>query len=260
MDITQQADALNKALEDEVPKIKEAPQPLVELIRGAFNKETDSWETFATVRELNGFDEEAIASIDSRKMVYPEFMSFLLKRAVLRIGNMDVQENPSIVDHLIVGDRDLLFLGIVEATYGKTREYQVNCQSCGASNDVFVSMDEFKRKEPTFDVKEAFSVTLSDGSTVSLRLPNGFDSQQIAKKAKTTAEQNTMMISRCVLAEKGRNNEDWAKSLSLKDRNLLIKELAEKQPGPVIGEVNAQCATCEADLNIVLDWASLLFG
>lgn len=260
MDITQQADALSKALEDDIPKIKQAPQPTVELIRGVFNKETDSWETLAIVRELNGFDEEAIAAIDGRKMVYPEFMSFLLKRAVLRIGNIEVKDDPSIVDHLIVGDRDLLFLAIVEATYGKTREYQVTCMGCKSSNDVFVSMDEFKQKAPTFDVRETMSVKLSDGSTVSMRLPNGFDSQQVAKKAKTTAEQNTIMLSRCVVAEKGTNTEEWAKNLSLKDRSLLVKELVENQPGPVIGEVNAQCATCGEDLNIVLDWASLLFG
>lgn len=260
MDITQQADALNKALEDDVPKIKAAPQPVVELIRGILNKETDSWETNALVRELNGFDEEAIAAIDSRKMVYPEFMSFLLKRAVVKIGTIEVADNPSVIDQLIIGDRDLLFLGVIEATYGKTREYQVTCRSCESSNDVFVSMDNFKRKEATFDVREHLSVELSNGTKVKLRLPVGFDSQHVAKKAKTTAEQNTLMIARCLVADKGVNVEEWAKSLNLKDRALVIKTLMENQPGPEIGEVSAQCATCGEDLNIVLDWASLLFS
>lgn len=260
MDNKQQADALNKALEEDVPKITKAPQPVVELIRGVFNKETDSWETTAVVRELNGFDEEAIASIDSKKMVYPEFMSFLLKRAVVKIGSIEVASNQGIIDQLIIGDRDLLFLGLIEATYGKRREYQVTCASCESSNDVFVSMDEFKRKEPKFDVRETLPVTLSDGSVVNFRLPNGADSQHIAKKAKTTAEQNTLMLARCVIAEKGINTEEWAKGLNLKDRSTLIKTVMDSQPGPEIGEVNAQCATCGEDLNIVLDWASLLFG
>lgn len=260
MDIKKQADALNDALQDDVPKITTAPQPVVELIRGVFNKETDSWETTAVVRELNGFDEEAIAAIDSKKMVYPEFMSFLLKRAVINVGSTLVKDNPSVIDQLIIGDRDLLFLGVVEATYGKQREYRVACGSCGSSNDVHVSMDEFKRKEPTFDVRETLPITISDGSVLNFRLPNGFDSQHIAKKAKTTAEQNTLMLARCVVAEKGINTEEWAKGLNLKDRATLIKAVMDSQPGPEIGEVNAQCATCGEDLNIVLDWASLLFG
>jgi len=121
-------------------------------------------------------------------------------------------------------------------------------------------MDEFKRKEATFDVREHLSVELSNGTTVKLRLPVGFDSQHVAKKAKTTAEQNTLMIARCLIADKGVNVEEWAKSLNLKDRALVIKTLMENQPGPEIGEVNAQCATCGEDLNIVLDWASLLFS
>jgi hypothetical protein len=258
MDISTQADALNKALEDDIPKMKPAPQPVVELIRGILNKETDVWETSALVRELNGFDEEAIASIDSRKMVYPEFMSFLLKRAVVKIGTIEVSENPAVIDQLIIGDRDLLFLGVIEATYGKTREYQVTCRACNSSNDVFVSMDEFKRKEATFNVRENLTVELSNGTSVSLRLPVGFDSQHVAKKAKTTAEQNTLMISRCIVGVS--NPEEWSRNLNLKDRALVIKTLMDNQPGPEIGEVNAQCATCGEDLNLVLDWASLLFS
>ena len=260
MSTQEQADALNSALEEKVPEIAPAPEPVVELMRGIHNTVSGTWETTAIVRELNGFDEEALASIDGRKMVYPEFMSFLLKRAVVRIGTVEVSDNPTVIDQLIIGDRDLLFLGVVEATYGKNREYRVACNNCGASNDVHVSMDDFETKKPTFDVFSNLKTTISDGTEIEMRLPNGADSQYVAKKAKTTAEQNTYMLARCVVNQKGKNMEDWAKSLSLKDRAHLIRTLMDAQPGPEIGEVNAQCATCDSPLNIVLDWASLLFG
>jgi hypothetical protein len=260
MDQKQQADALNAALSEKVPEIKEAPTTSVELIRGVFNKETNSWETEAKVRELNGFDEESLASMDSRNVVYAEYMTFLLKRAVVSVGSITVAENPSVIENLIIGDRDILFLKIIEATYGNNREYQIQCMSCEASNDVIITMDTFKNRETTHDPKLPLEYTLGDGTVVKMRLPNGIDSQIVAKKSKTVAEQNTLMLARCVEHPAMHNPVEWAKGLGLKDRSALVKVLLDNQPGPEIGEVNAQCATCGGDLNIVLDWASLLFG
>ncbi len=171
-----------------------------------------------------------------------------------------IKDDPSVIDNLIIGDRDLLFLKVIEATYGVNREYQVICGSCGASNDIIVPMNEFENRKVEHDPHNPIEVTITDGSKIHLRLPNGTDSQVVAKKAKTTAEQNTLMLARCVEHPYMVNPQQWAKELGMKDRNELIRVLMDSQPGPEIGEVNAQCATCGSDLNIVLDWASLLFG
>jgi hypothetical protein len=56
MDAKQQADAINSAIQDDIPEMKPAPNTVVELIRGVFNDELGSWDTTAIVRELNGFD------------------------------------------------------------------------------------------------------------------------------------------------------------------------------------------------------------
>ena len=85
MDEKQQVDSINSALQDDVPEMQKAPNTVVELIRGVFNDELQSWDTTAIVRELNGFDEEALASLDNRNLVYAEYMSTLLKRAVVSI-------------------------------------------------------------------------------------------------------------------------------------------------------------------------------
>ena len=259
MDQKQQADALSSALEETAPEIKKAPETVVELIRGVYNKDLESWDTTAIVRELNGFDEEALASVDTKKIVYAEYMSLLLKRAVVSIGSVNISDNPSVIDDLIIGDRDLLFLGVVKATYGDDRHYQVFCRECTASNDVIVKISEFENKEYDGNPHETIKMDASDGTTYEFRLPNGLDSQIVAKKAKTTAEQNTLMLARCVQTPV-KNAEAWAKGLNLRDRTQFVRTLLEAQPGPQVGEVNAQCATCGEDLNIVLDWASLLFG
>ena len=198
MDTKQQADALNAALSDPPPEIACPPATFVDLICGVFNKETNSWESDAEVRELNGFDEEALASLDSKNIVYAEYMTALLKRAVVRVGSTVIEDNPAIIDDLIIGDRDILFLKVIEATYGKDRQYQVICNNCTASNDVIVSLDEFTRREIEHDPKVPLEHTIADGVTIKMRLPNGMDSQLVAKKAKNTAEQNTLMLARCV--------------------------------------------------------------
>jgi len=145
--IAAQADALSSALEEAVPEMAPAPDTVVKLMRGVYNKELDTWETSAVVRELNGYDEEALSSHDNKSTVYAEYMSFLLRRAVVSVGSMVIKDNLHIIDELIIGDRDALFLGVIKATYGNTREYQVVCDSCNETNDVFVGVDEFLGKE-----------------------------------------------------------------------------------------------------------------
>ena len=97
---------------------------------------------------------------------------------------------------------------------------------------------------------------------VKLNYPTGADSLHVAKKAKTTAEQNTLMLSRCSTWDGSppNNTEAWAKKLNLGDRNKLVKALTTDTPGPKMEEVKTQCANCDGDLLILMDWVSLLFG
>jgi hypothetical protein len=253
-----QTDALNSALADSAPEMAAAPSTQVQLICGVFNKELETWETNAVVRELNGYDEEALSSSGNSSTVYAEYMSFLLRRAVVSIGNVSIKDHPEVIDDLIIGDRDQLFLGIIKSTYGAVREYQIICNECGGSNDVFVNVDEFPVKEAQGDIRENIKVTLRNGKTVEFRLPNGKDSQVVAQKGKTTPEQNTIMLSRCVIGVD--NASDWAKNLNMSDRSEIISTLLGAQPGPQIWEVKAQCAHCQEQMIVMLDWASLLFG
>jgi hypothetical protein len=44
MDDKQQADVINAALAEKIPEVKAPPSTSIELLRGVFNKETNSWE------------------------------------------------------------------------------------------------------------------------------------------------------------------------------------------------------------------------
>lgn len=261
--LTDVASAANAAMADPVPSIDYPPSTSVKLIRGVFNTETGTWEKDAVVRELTGEDEEALATLDAKENLgYGEYLTALLQRAVVSIGSHTVAHNPPLIDDLIIGDRDLLFLGVLRASYGKNREMQMLCGNCEGSNDVTIDLEEdFKYVHKDVDATKPIVVKLKDGSTRSFNYPTSGDSRYASKKAKTTAEQNTYIISRCLIGDLDRDSrESWAKKLGLADRKKIIKAITQAQPGPRLEEVKTQCAHCNQDLTVVLDWVSLLFG
>lgn len=264
MEITKQTmDVASELIADPAPQINKAPITSITLMRGIFKD--DEWHTEATIRELTGEDEEIIASLVNKKdLVYSEYMSFLLKRSVVNIGKVTIADNPSVIDDIMIGDRDLLFIGTMKATYGRIREMEVTCGGCGASNFVSINLEEdFKFELPNIDLTAPIEVTLKDGSIVKVNYPTGGDSAYVAKKAKTVAEQNTQMLARCTVwddVDRPHNVEKWAKGLGVSDRGKLVRALTNNPPGPKMEEVKTQCAKCEEELVILMDWVSLLFS
>lgn len=258
------AQAVNAAISDPVPKIADAPVTTVKLYQGLLNPQTSEWETTAVVSELTGEDEEALAALEADDdLLYAQYMSALLKRSVKSVGNINIKDNLALIDQLIIGDRDTLFLATVRATYGESREYQVRCPHCTKSNDVFIELSEFPIKGTDKEPGDLIEVKLRNGTLQRFRLVNGGDSQFVSTNAKSIPEQNTILISRCAIFEEGQAPADalvWAKKLGLKDRSAIINALFEAQPGPEIKEVEAHCAHCEKPFPIALNWASLLFG
>lgn len=260
------ADAINSASAEPVPEVGEAPNTIIRLIRGLREETSDGvvWHDSAEVRELTGEDEEYLASIENKKgLTYSEYMSALLARATVRIGGIQVNNEVKIVDKLILGDRDLLYLNIVRATYGQTRTIRMRCKECNESNDVEIDLDDdFPLMEHSFDPKHGIDVQTSKG-LMTLRLPNGEDTVIVQKSTQNDAELNTAMIARCAEWSPGQEPSDreaWARRLSIADRRALVNALLSARVGPQIGEVKTQCAVCGEDMSIMLDWVSLLFG
>lgn len=257
------AEQANSAIADSIPTIDSSPPTEVTLLRGVFNINTSDWETTAVVRELTGEDEENLAALDAKEYLsYGDYLNHLLQRAVVSIGSMSVTNNPHLIDELIIGDRDLLFLGVIRATYGRARDMQLKCGSCDGSNDVTIDLDEdFKIENNAVDVTKPVLVTLKNGQTYSFNYPTTGDSRYAVKKGKTTAEQNTYVIARCAHLEMDKDSRElWAKKLALVDRKKIVKAINQAQPGPRMEEVKTQCAHCDEELTVVLDWVSLLFG
>lgn len=265
MSTTEEVEALNQAIEDKLPEIATPESTSVRLMRGLVDPASGDWQMDAQVRELTGADEEYLARIEAKQGVtYAEYMSALLRRATVSVGSIDITSNPDALDNLIIGDRDALFLGIIKCTYGVERTFNARCNACEQKNDVTVNLDQdFTYEKPSIDLHKPIPVQLRNGLVVNLRLPTGADSSYVANKATSPANQSTLMIARCTVwpdGDKPVNVEEWARGLSIVDRNTIVKTLTDLTIGPKIGEVNVHCAHCQEPIRIMIDWISLLLS
>lgn len=263
MSTEKDAEAVNSAIKDPVPELHNGESPLATLQRGLIDPATGLWQVEAEVREMNGADEEYMSGLEAKAdLTYGEYISSLLKRTVVRVGSINLEFDKSPLDNLSIGDRDILFLGVIRATYGKAKEFQAVCRGCGDSNDILVDLyEDFPIKEPSVDLRNPLKLKLKNGKTISLRVPTMGDNAYVSKTAKSAAAQNTLMIARCAVWPEGKQPEDieeWSRTLNVADRNKLVKSLLEIEAGPDLKAVNVQCASCGEEMTIALDWVSLL--
>ena len=250
---------MDKMFDDQPPEMATPPDTKLDLIYGLPG--IGGRQKTAVVREMTGEDEEYMASLGERTdLTYPEYLTQLLRRVVSHIGDVDVQKNPTAIDSLIMGDRDLLFLGMIKATYGPVRQFMVNCRACNEENSLVINIDkDFPVEGDVSLLEKPIVVKLRSGESVSLRLPTAEDSRYISKRGKTNAEQNTLMLSRCAEIMVS-DPESWARNLGVADRKALIEALMSVKIGPKVEEVNDPCAYCGENISVIMDWVSLLFG
>ncbi len=259
---TETIDVLKSVEQEAFPEIPNQLNNFIELQRGLLNTTTGIWERLAEVRELTGFDEERIAALETRKNItYAEYITEILKMGVTAVGSLPDFKNR--LDDLAIGDRNLLFLAIVRTTYGRERSFDRLCDSCNQSNKITIDLiDDFPVAAPSFDPTDTIKVELKDGTIHELRIPTAADTLYVGKKAKTNAEQSTLLIARCSVWRENKpdNPENWARSLGLVDRNKLIKELVSIEMGPKMEEVDVTCVHCGSNITAMIDWVFLILG
>jgi hypothetical protein len=197
---------------------------------------------YAEVKELNGADEEAIAKAGSLARVF----NTIIQRGLVSLGG----EKPGkdYIDELLSGDRDAILLGIRKVTFGSIAEYNLVCQKCNTQSIVEIDLDNdvpvTELGNPIADRnwkvelrKSEATVTFPNGRAQTLLLENS---------TKTTAELNTILLENCVLGIDGKASlgASTVLKLGIADRDTLISDILEKNPGPRLGEVTKTCEAC----------------
>lgn len=251
--------AINAAVSessDSIPLIDPPPADTVRLPAGLVQEGEVYRE--ATVRELNGEDEEHL----SRALVSgnaSRYIEMLLERGVVKIGPVTVDSK--ILDSLLVGDREMLILGIRQATYGDELETKVVCSGCGVESTLKVTLsDDVPVKPLDWDAREVeHEIPLRKGLAI-VRLATGADQRFLnTLENKTASELNTELLARCVKRIDGKPVKGLlqVRGLGMADRRSILDWMADHQPGPEYDKVINECTVCKKESPLDITAAAL---
>lgn len=252
--------AVSAATKVAMPVINMPPDTLVTLPGGLLYK--NRVITTAEVKELTGRDEETLARASQALNPF-HFLDKLLRCGVIKIGDFEGNDIDKILGQLLIGDREMLILGIRRATYGE--DIEVNnwkCVKCGNITDLTMQLSDIpviSLENPEEEI--TFDVPLKRDRTARVRLANGDD--QIAvfdKQELTQAQRETILLSRCVeyiTDSEGHDNfmqarPSMALELSVPDRHAILKEINSRQPGPKYDKIEYKCESCGEDSVVIV--------
>lgn len=214
----------------------------------------------AVVRELNGSDEEALSRALQPPGTIFHFMDTLISRATVSVG--DLPATREILKSLFIGDRDELALAIRIATYGDEMSIERwQCPACGKLSDISFSLAEDVNRKTIKDGESVFEVRLRKGASAKVRLPNGDDQDALFEDPEWSwAQRNTILISRCVQTYTDPSGQHFnmaafpsmSLNLSIPDRQKIIREISERQPGPRYNEVRFTHEECKNEVVLAL--------
>ena len=248
-----------EAIAGPVPLIPDQPDNDVELPNGYFFGGV--MHTKAEVKELNGADEEALA----RTKDFADFFDRMVALGTIRIGDavltdMSMTDRQGALQTLLVGERERLFLAIVQATYGDTKTFTFTCGQCNSEQEVDVVFSEDFNVKPGDDIRPSYTYTAGNGDLIEYRLVNGADQMAALHETGTNmAEQNTVVLSRCILKVNDGLVPDpkgYAQQMKIKDRRAILDSLVSHQPGVDL-EVKLNCVRCQNEQTIRFGWSDL---
>ncbi|MEU1816088.1 hypothetical protein ABZ543_12955 [Streptomyces roseifaciens] len=250
---------LLKADRDSNRPVIEAPgETHVRLERGIYRD--GAWHHDAEVRELTGEDEEAIAAAGSPLRV----IDTLLLRGVVRVGPESMSRQ--VAGELLIGDRELLILGIRRATFGDTIEFEaLPCPHCEELTDLSVPLDAIPLVRLAEPERTELEVPLRRGAVAHVALPTGSDQAAVLSlRDATEAKQNSEVLSRCLLrvvsADGVVEEKPNARKLSIADRHTLLDFLTKTQPGPRYHDFSYTHEACGEEVPLPITLAILFRG
>lgn len=239
----------------EMPKVAPPPDRSVKLLAGITNQLDGSTETDAVVRELTGVDEEALTSPAFVRSV-AKYMAAMAERGTETIGGRKPTKDE--LGALLVGDRELLLLGIRKATYGHELELTTICPFCEDRDEEFVyDLDDIPiiPLENPLEAVYGYQVELPSGRTAHVGMSTAADQDAILEASgKNEGELNTLMLSRCVQKIDGNLivDDNQLRALGLRDRKAIIQAITDHTPGPRLGEAKRTCRACEKEFELGL--------
>ena len=243
--------ALAEDTEKEIlPEIVPPSDTIVELPGGYINAAGEVIK-FAEVRELNGKDEEAI----SKSTNVSKALMIVLQRGTVKVG--DEPATDKLLDSLLVGDRDMLLLAILKATFGSKVSVAGWCDTCKEPKEVEVDTNsDIKVKVLTEPIDGRVFTVKGKKNSYTVQLPNGIVQKELINNAdKTAAELTTAILENTIL--KVNDSPVYSKmqvqNLPIVDRREIIEEISKRAPGPQFDDVLVNCPNCESEVRVPIN-------
>lgn len=251
----------SEVLKGKMPTMAAPEEDTLVLPRGMFVE--GRWQKDVKVRELTGVDEETLA----RRRDPLDYFDAVVAMGTETVGTESMVRKPlsereRLLSNLLVGERELLFLNIIRATFGNERDVEYSCPACQSEFTTTLLLDTDLVLENSLgdEPPSAYEFTTSKGEVVEYRLVIGADQREaMQKKSATAAEQNTVILSRVIQRVDGEivgDRRAYVLGMSMKDRRDLVAELDKKQP-KVNNEIEIECQTCGRTNVLTLDWGDL---
>lgn len=254
--------SVQAAMQTPMPVASLPPSDMVTLPGGLVHK--GDVIRHVVVRELTGEHEDALAKAIRHPNQY-HFVDTLIECGVARVGNLGPEETRAALGSMLVGDRDEIILGIRSVTYGPDVEvFGWVCPACMGKVDKisFSLVDDVERvklKNPAED--SVFRVDLRNGASAKVHLVTGAVQTALFEMDDlTTPQRNDILLSKCVETYTDRKGGEHfiagfpstVRSMSAPDRQAIIRELTQRQPGPRYNDVRFKHEGCGEEVTLAL--------
>ena len=209
----------------------------------------NTWVRHVDIRELNGYDEELIASIQD---YFPPFKTSLLLSRVAKFSNithkLDVHQT---VRNLSVGDRIALIIHLRKITFGTMFYCTIHCPSCKDKLSVDIPIDQLLQPVYT-NVQTAYTIEL-EGYALKIRPITGLDLENIALN-QNTSDLTEKLLTSCILVA----NPPLPKSLNNQLQEQISTELSKIDPQADLN-LKVNCPNCNENFQIPIDIEDFFF-
>jgi hypothetical protein len=204
--------------------------------------------TEITVREMNGGDEDLLASQKSKTPAVVRFNE-LLCRCTTRVGPYtDRGQLSTIVSDLVMGDRVFLLLCIRRVTLGDTLPFRAACPHCEKENLFTVDLSELDIKRMADPKLRLFDKVLPSGKAMRFHVLTGRDELKQSQVAQGNDPVTASILMRTDLLDGKPPVLEDIKALSFKDVAAARGFFEEVEAG-VDTTVQVDCPECSQEFD-----------
>jgi hypothetical protein len=252
-------EAVSNITSGDHPAIKPAPSLSVEIPRGYSDDGVS--QTTVRLRELTGRDEEYLSRYKTSDTLFDGILSL----GVVSIGSVDlaslpVSERSKVLGKLLIGERLMIYLAVVQSTFGNERDMSFTCPHCASEQTTLVLLDtDFPISVPD-DLQFLNTYTTSSGVEIVYRLVTGADVLASATdKPASASVQNTNLLTRLIRSVDGKTPmymDEFVRDMSLNDRGKLLSDVMDRQPAVSLS-LTLECSSCHEEVLIPVQWEEL---